>query len=80
MVSLDAIISSNQHIASKIPPDIVAVFVGRTSRIGETLMKQLVKYAVVRTQIYFVGQSLNAGRRLTTELEAINPGGIYHFI
>jgi hypothetical protein len=79
MVSLDTIISSNKHIASDIPPGIVAIFVGGTSGIGETSMKQLAKHAV-QPRIYFVGRSLNAGHRLTSELQAINPGGIYHFI
>jgi hypothetical protein len=46
MVELDKIRSSNQKLATTLPSDLVAVFVGATNGIGEHTIKAFVKYTV----------------------------------
>jgi hypothetical protein len=53
MVSLSNIQTSNTGIAS-ILPGLVAVFVGATSGIGETTLRQCAKHAR-QPRVYFVG-------------------------
>ncbi len=63
MVSLKTIQESIGRIEGSLPEGLVAVFVGATSGIGETSMRQFVKYTV-RPRIYFVGRSTQAADRL----------------
>ncbi|KAH8819902.1 hypothetical protein F5884DRAFT_892876 [Xylogone sp. PMI_703] len=79
MVLLSEIQSSNALISSTLPPDLVAVFVGATSGIGEITLKELARN-VPQLRAYFVGRSQDAGDRITTECKAINPKGKYTFI
>lgn len=79
MVSLSAVQLSNSLISTTLPPNLVALFVGATSGIGESTLKQFAKHAV-KPRIYFIGRSQDAGDRITLELTAINPGGNYNFI
>ena len=79
MVSLTDVQSSNSRIASSLPPGLVAVFVGATSGIGETSLKQFAKYTT-RPRVYFVGRSQEAGDRIKGECQALNPEGEYIFI
>lgn len=79
MVSLAAIRASNGQVAATLPSGLTAVFVGATSGIGETSLKQFARHAK-QPRIYFVGRSEEAGKRITTELEALNSGGTYVFV
>jgi NADP-dependent 3-hydroxy acid dehydrogenase YdfG len=79
MVSLLDVQSSNSRIASALPPGLVAVFVGATSGIGETTLKQFAKHAR-RPRVYFVGRSQEAGDRIAAECKALNSEGQYIFI
>lgn len=79
MVSLLDVQSSNSRIASVLPPGLVAVFVGATSGIGETSLKQFAKHAR-QPRVYFVGRSQEAGDRITGECKALNSEGKYIFV
>ncbi len=79
MVSLTEVQSSNSLIPSVLPPGLVAVFVGATSGIGETTLKQFAKYTR-QPHIYFIGRSQEAGDRITAECKALNREGEYAFI
>lgn len=79
MVSFSQMQSSNTRIIEVLPAGLVAVFVGGTSGIGETTMKQLAKNTV-EPRIYFVGRSREAATRIMAELHELNPAGEYHFI
>jgi hypothetical protein len=79
MVSLLDVQSSNSRIASALPPGLVAVFVGATSGIGETTLKQFAKHAR-QPRVYFVGRSQEAGDRIAAECKALNSEGQYIFI
>ena len=79
MVSFAEIQSSNSRMATTLPSDLVAVFVGATSGIGEYTLKQFARY-VRRPRVYFVGRSQDAGDRITAECNKINPEGKYSFI
>ncbi|KAL1954727.1 hypothetical protein VTO42DRAFT_780 [Malbranchea cinnamomea] len=79
MVSLTEVKSSNSRISSTLPPELVAVFVGATSGIGEVTLKTCAKYAT-RPRVYFVGRSQEAADRIVAECKALNPGGEYIFL
>jgi NADP-dependent 3-hydroxy acid dehydrogenase YdfG len=78
MVAITAIRASNARVATTLPPGLVGVFVGATSGIGETSLKQFAKHAS-KPRIYFVGRSQEAGDRILSELKALNPEGSYIF-
>lgn len=79
MVSLEIMRASNAQISAKLPPGLVAVFVGATNGIGENTIKQFAKYTT-RPRVYFIGRSLEAAKRIKAECEAVNPQGEYIFI
>ncbi|EAW15013.1 uncharacterized protein ACLA_004270 [Aspergillus clavatus NRRL 1] len=79
MVSLAAILASNKQLGSALPAGLVAVFVGATSGIGETAMKQFAKHANA-PRIYFVGRTASWAERIKAELETLNPKGSYFFL
>ena len=79
MVSLTDVQSSNSRIASALPPGLVAVFVGATSGVGETSLKQFAKYAC-QPRLYFIGRSQEAGDRIAAECKDLNSEGEYIFI
>ena len=79
MVSLSDVQSSNSRIASTLPPGLVALFVGATSGIGETTLKQFAKHAR-QPRAYFVGRSQEAGVRIAAECKALNSEGEYIFV
>ena len=79
MVTLAEVQSSNSLIPSVLPPGLVAVFVGATSGIGETTLKQFAKYTR-QPHVYFIGRSQEAGDRITAECKALNDEGEYVFI
>ena len=57
----------------------MAVFVGGTSGIGETTLKQFAKQAV-RPVCYIVGRSREAAEKIIAECKTSNPDGQYIFI
>lgn len=79
MVSLSAIQASNANIASALPAGLVAVFVGATSGIGETALKQFARHTR-QPRIYFVGRSDEAGKRVADECRSLNKDGQYNFV
>lgn len=78
MVSLEVIRSSNRRLDS-LPANLVAVFVGATSGIGETAMKQFVKHANA-PKVYFVGRTTTWADRIKKELQILNAKGTYIFL
>lgn len=79
MTTLSQVKSSNLRIASTLPPKLVAIFVGATSGIGETTLKQFAKHSL-QPRAYFIGRSQDAGDRITAECKALNPQGEYIFV
>lgn len=79
MVSLELIRDSNLHIATSLPAGLVAVFVGATSGIGETTLKQFAKHTE-QPRVYFIGRRASEGTRIQAELKHLNPAGEYHFV
>ncbi|KAK3331764.1 hypothetical protein B0T19DRAFT_438646 [Cercophora scortea] len=79
MVALEQIRASNAKIATALRPGLVAVFAGATSGLGETTLKQFAKNAV-RPRIYFIGRSIESGKRVRDELVKLNPAGEYNFV
>jgi NADP-dependent 3-hydroxy acid dehydrogenase YdfG len=77
MVSLLDVQSSNSRIASALPLGLVAVFVGATSGIGETSLKQFARH-VRLPRVYFVGRSQEAGDGIAAECKALNSRGGVH--
>lgn len=79
MASLAEIESSNSRIPSTLPTNLVAVFVGATSGIGEYALTQFVEHARQPT-VYFVGRSQESATRITKQCQKINADGRYNFI
>lgn len=79
MVALSDVQSSNSSISSTLPADLVAVFVGATSGIGEISLKHFAKHAR-QPRVYLVGRSQDAGDRIAVECKALNPQGEYIFV
>lgn len=79
MVSLELMRAPNSHIATSLSVGLVAVFVGATSGIGETTLKQFAKQTQ-QPRIYFLGRRENEGNRIQAELRRLNAAGEYHFI
>ena len=79
MVTLSSVQSSNSQIASTFPRNLVAVFVGATSGIGEATLKQFAKHSR-QPRAYFIGRSQDAGDRILSECRALNSEGEYIFI
>ncbi|KAK9332535.1 hypothetical protein V1520DRAFT_20189 [Lipomyces starkeyi] len=57
----------------------VAVFVGATSGIGLSTLKQFAKYSNA-PKVYVVGRSKQSATPLLHELEVLNPKGIFIFV
>ncbi|KAI0435014.1 hypothetical protein F5Y09DRAFT_158509 [Xylaria sp. FL1042] len=79
MITLEAIRESNSRIATSLPSRLVAVFVGATSGIGETTLRNFVRLTH-QPCIYFLGRRETEGARVRAELEKINPKGEYHYL
>lgn len=81
MVSLKDVETANASIGATFPPEIVAVFVGATSGIGESTLLQFAKYTTtLRPRVYFVGRSQEAGDRLVETCKKLNSNGQFSFI
>lgn len=79
MISLTDVQCSNSSIASTLPLGLVAVFVGATSGVGETSLKQFAKYSR-QPRIHFVGRSQEAGDRIAAECKTLNSEGEFIFV
>lgn len=78
MVALDIVRKSNRNLKSTVPR-LVALFVGGTSGIGRSTLRQLALNAEAPTA-YIVGRSANNATPLLKELSQINPRGSFNFI
>ncbi|KAF2666764.1 NAD(P)-binding protein [Microthyrium microscopicum] len=78
MVSISEI---RAHLAgiSKLGPNLVGVFVGGTSGIGESTAREFVRHAT-SPRVYLVGRSREQADRLITEFKALNKESQTHFI
>jgi NAD(P)-dependent dehydrogenase (short-subunit alcohol dehydrogenase family) len=79
MVSLEAVKASNARLPENHPPNLVAVFVGGTSGIGEFTLRKFAQYAK-RPKAYIVGRAQAAADRIIEDLKKVNPDGEYIFI
>jgi NAD(P)-dependent dehydrogenase (short-subunit alcohol dehydrogenase family) len=78
MVSLDIVRKANANLSSRLPKP-VALFVGGTSGIGRSTLRQLALNTKAPTA-YIVGRSENNAKLLLKELRQLNPLGSYNFI
>jgi short-subunit dehydrogenase len=78
MVSIKDVRTSNESFKAT-NKDLVALFVGGTSGIGEGTLKQFAKNAS-SPKIYVVGRSKSAATPLLDELHSLNPQAFVTFI
>ncbi|KAK7212721.1 hypothetical protein V2G26_019899 [Clonostachys chloroleuca] len=71
--------SSNAKLTTALPKEMVAVFVGATSGIGEFALKAFAEHAKT-PRIYFVGRSQEDATRIISECQKLNANGQYTFI
>lgn len=72
MVTLSQVHTSNAQISTSLPAELVAVFVGATSGIGEAALKEFVSQAN-KPKCYFVGRSEQDATRIIDECKSLNP-------
>ncbi|KAI9803992.1 MAG: hypothetical protein M1833_000273 [Piccolia ochrophora] len=70
MYHLDAIRASNAAL-KKLPPGLVALFVGGTNGIGASTLRNFVKNTTA-PRVYFVGRNEAAAEQVTQECKALN--------
>jgi NADP-dependent 3-hydroxy acid dehydrogenase YdfG len=78
MVNLKDVRASNAALKTTVSNE-VAVFVGATSGIGETTLRNFAKSSS-KPKVYLVGRSESAASRILGELKELNPEGIFTFI
>ena len=80
MVSLKDVRESNSKLKSNSGSSgLVAVFVGGTSGVGESTIKQLATHADT-PKVYIVGRSEASASRIIEEVKKLNPGASFSFI
>ncbi|CAH0023536.1 unnamed protein product [Clonostachys rhizophaga] len=79
MVSLPIAKASNAKLTTALPKEMVAVFVGATSGIGEFALKAFAEHAQT-PRVYFVGRSQEDATRIISECQKLNANGQYTFI
>jgi NADP-dependent 3-hydroxy acid dehydrogenase YdfG len=79
MVFLPDILASNAQISSTLPKQLIAVFAGATSGIGEVTLKTFVKYAK-EPRIYLLARNPASAERVIAECRELNPSADYRFI
>jgi NADP-dependent 3-hydroxy acid dehydrogenase YdfG len=79
MVSLSEIHASNAQLPSFLPKQVVAVFAGATSGIGEATLKTFVRYAV-EPRIYLFARNEASAERVIADCRQINPAGDFIFV
>lgn len=72
MVTLSQVHASNAQLTTSLPAELVAVFVGATSGIGEAALKEFVSQTK-RPKCYLVGRSEQAATRIIGECKTLNP-------
>jgi NAD(P)-dependent dehydrogenase (short-subunit alcohol dehydrogenase family) len=77
MVSLKTVQASNAGIRAL--PNITALFVGGTSGIGQSTLRQLARHADSPTA-YIIGRNKARARPFLSELQQLSPRGRFHFI
>ncbi|KAE8385386.1 hypothetical protein BDV23DRAFT_190899 [Aspergillus alliaceus] len=77
MVSLKTVQASNASLRSI--PNLTALFVGGTSGMGQSTLRQLAKHTESPTA-YIVGRNQSRAKPFLTELQQINPKGRFNFI
>lgn len=77
MVSLKAVQASNAGLRAV--PNITALFVGGTSGIGQSTLRQLAQETEKPTA-YIVGRDEYKARPFLAELRQLNPEGQYNFV
>ncbi|GFF65664.1 hypothetical protein CNMCM6936_008792 [Aspergillus lentulus] len=77
MVSLKTLQASNAGIRAI--PNITALFVGGTSGIGQSTLRQLARHAD-RPTAYIIGRNKARARPFLSELQQLSPKGRFHFI
>ncbi len=77
MVSLKTVQASNASLRAI--PNITALFVGGTSGIGQSTLRQLARHADSPTA-YIIGRSQARATPFLSELQQTNPKGRFHFI
>jgi len=80
MVILTEVQASNSRIASTLSSPLVAIFVGGTNGVGETTLKQFVKYAPPNSRVYNIGRSQESADRIGDECQDLNERVRYEFI
>ncbi|KAK6000809.1 hypothetical protein QM012_003534 [Aureobasidium pullulans] len=78
MVALDIVRKANSSLGSRLPNP-VALFVGGTSGIGQSTLRQLALNTKA-PKAYIVGRSENNAKPLLKELHDMNPRGSFKFI
>ncbi|KAL6705887.1 hypothetical protein ACN47E_006347 [Coniothyrium glycines] len=78
MVSLTTVVAHNSTL-SKLPPNLVAVFVGGTSGIGLFTARELVLSTRSPT-VYLIGRNATEASRITAELQSLNPSSRISFV
>ncbi|KAN0071814.1 hypothetical protein V8E54_010410 [Elaphomyces granulatus] len=78
MVSLQTIRANNASLKT-LGPELVAVFVGGTSGIGETAAREFVRHTLA-PRVYLIGRSEAQASRIISELSKLNPDGKVGFI
>lgn len=79
MVAFASVLASNATIRTRLPANLVAVFAGATSGIGEATLKKFVSNTVT-PRIYLVARNRNSAARVLADCRALNPDGQYFSI
>lgn len=80
MITLIEVQASNSRITSTLSSPLVAIFVGGTNGVGETTLKQFVKYAPPSSRVYNIGRSQESADRIGNECQDLNGRVKYEFI
>ncbi|KAJ5305757.1 hypothetical protein PENANT_c015G08449 [Penicillium antarcticum] len=78
MVSIEEVRKNNSTL-KEYGPNLVAVFVGGTSGIGETTARAFVR-STLSPRVYLVGRSESRASQIIEELRASNPDGQINFV
>lgn len=71
MVTLSQVQASNAEISKSLPAELVGVFVGATSGIGEAALNEFVSQ-VKQPRCYLIGRSEEAATRIIDECKTLN--------
>ncbi|PGH07605.1 hypothetical protein GX51_01613 [Blastomyces parvus] len=78
MVSLTTVRASNARLKTAIP-GITALFVGGTTGIGQSTLRQLAIHSE-KPKVYIIGRNKEKASPFLAELSKLNPGGRFQFI